>query len=76
MRHVSSIDSTALNALRQVIIQSKKHGIIIILSGVSQSVETSLHKAGIIRLVGAENICANIDQALFCAGERMKKEGA
>lgn len=64
MRHVSTIDATALNALRQVIVKSHKNKIIMVLSGVSPALEKSLRQAGIIDLIGEENITCNIDEAI------------
>ncbi|RJP60087.1 MAG: STAS domain-containing protein [Candidatus Auribacter fodinae] len=69
MRHVSSIDATGLNALRQVTKESKKRGIILVLSGVRAHLRNKLEKTGIIDLIGAENVLPNIDRALEHAGE-------
>lgn len=60
MRKVPFIDSTGLHNLSNLIRASRKEGIEVILSGVNPSVRETLLKAGIDRLVGEENICANI----------------
>ena len=60
MRKVPFIDSTGLHNLSNFIRASRKEGIEVILSGVNPSVRETLLKAGIDRLVGEENICANI----------------
>lgn len=64
MRHVSSVDATAINALRRVIEESFKYGITIVLSGLQDSVNDQLVKSGITQLVGRENVTLNIDTAL------------
>ncbi|MCA9402864.1 MAG: STAS domain-containing protein [Candidatus Omnitrophica bacterium] len=64
MRHVSSIDATALNALRRVIAQSKHAGVTILLSGVQNNLLNQLRTSGIVRMIGEENILVNIDRAL------------
>lgn len=72
MRHVSSIDATALNALKQVVMQSQKNGIFILLSGVHFSLLEQLEKSGIARLIRKENILSNIDKALARSSEVMR----
>lgn len=64
MRKVSFIDSTGLHNLEIFIRSSQSEGRVIILSGVHENVEKSLRKAGIVKLVGKENVCSNIHQAL------------
>ncbi|MCB9799148.1 MAG: STAS domain-containing protein [Candidatus Omnitrophica bacterium] len=64
MRHVLTIDATALNALRQVSNQSRKNGITLILSGIHAQPLAALQKSGLFELIGEENISANIDLAL------------
>ena len=41
----------------------------VILSGVHDNVEKSLRKAGLVKLVGKENVCNNIHLALQRAAE-------
>ncbi|MCA9395221.1 MAG: STAS domain-containing protein [Candidatus Omnitrophica bacterium] len=64
MRHVSSIDATALNALRRVIAQSNHAGVTILLSGVQRNLLKQLKTSGIVRMIGEENVLVNIDKAL------------
>lgn len=64
MRKVSFIDSTGLHNLEIFINSSLKEGRVIILSGVHENVEKSLRKAGIVKLVGKENVCSDIHIAL------------
>ncbi|MBQ5752445.1 MAG: STAS domain-containing protein [Bacteroidaceae bacterium] len=69
MRKVTFIDATGLHNLEIFIHASHKEGRTIILSGVHDNVEKSLRKAGIVKLVGKENVCSNIHQALARAKE-------
>ena len=69
MRKVTFVDSTALHNLEIFINASHKEGRTIILSGVHDNVEKSLRKAGIVKMVGAENIFSNIHLALQRAAE-------
>ena len=64
MRKVTFVDATGLHNLEIFINASHKEGRTIILSGVHDNVEKSLLKAGIVQLVGKENVCANIHLAL------------
>ncbi|MBU0468143.1 MAG: STAS domain-containing protein [Candidatus Omnitrophica bacterium] len=64
MRHVLSIDATAMNALRTVYEKSKRNGIVLILSGVRAQPLFSLEKSGLYSLIGEDNVVSNIDVAL------------
>lgn len=72
MRHVPSVDATALNALRGVLKQSKLRGVIIILSGVNDKVLKALRNSDITSIIGEENICPNISAALNKAKEYLE----
>jgi SulP family sulfate permease len=69
MRKVTFVDATALHNLEIFVNASKKEGRTIILSGVHDNVEKALRKAGIVKLVGKENVCSNIHLALQRAAE-------
>ena len=69
MRKVTFIDATGLHNLEIFIHASRKEGRTIILSGVHDNVEKALRKAGLVKLVGAENVCGNIHLALQRAQE-------
>lgn len=69
MRRVTFIDATGLHNLEIFINASTKEGRVVILSGVHDNVEKSLLKAGIVDLVGKENVCNNIHDALKRAHE-------
>ena len=69
MRKVTFVDATGLHNLEIFINASKKEGRVVILSGVHDNVEKALLKAGIVDLVGKDNVCNNIHLALQRAGE-------
>lgn len=64
MRKVSFIDATGLHNLETLIISSQKEGIHVVLSGVKPNVRTVLDHAGIDKLIGADHICDNINEAV------------
>ena len=64
MRKVPFIDSTGLHNLTNLIKLSQKDKIHILLSGVNPKVRESLEKANIATLLGAENICSDINEAM------------
>jgi len=64
MRKVPFIDSTGLNNLRNLCNMSRRKGAQIVLSGVVPKVEAVLRKNGFVEMLGSENICSHIDEAL------------
>lgn len=69
MRKVPFIDATGIHNLEILINGAKEEGIITVLSGVNPSVSEALHKAGIDRLIGTENICSHISIAVERANQ-------
>lgn len=67
MRKVPFIDSTGIHNLTTLCEMSQKEGIHIILSGVNEKVHTVLEKSGFYELLGKENICSNINEAIETA---------
>ena len=74
MRKVPFVDSTGIHNLTNLCLMSKKEGIQIVLSGVTQKVNAQLTKAGFQDIVGTENICSHIDLALARAREIMAEK--
>jgi len=72
MRNVPFIDSTGIHNLENLIRMSQKENITILLSGVNQNVKKSLETANINQIIGDENICSNINQAMQRANQLMK----
>ena len=73
MRKVPFIDSTGIHNLTNLCQMSQKENIHIILSGVNEKVHNVLEKSGIYELLGKENICSNINEALAVADKEIKE---
>ena len=69
MRKVPFVDSTGIHNLTNLCLMSQQEGIQVVLSGVNLKVQAVLHKAAFDTLLGEENICSHINEAL----ERAKK---
>lgn len=67
MRKVPFIDSTGIHNLTTLCEMSQKENIHIILSGVNPQVHNVMEKSGFYELLGKENICSNINEALEVA---------
>ncbi len=64
LRHVPAIDATALRALEDVCLRSARSGTQVVLSGVQPGPLATLQRAGIVDLVGSDNVTEDIDAAL------------
>ena len=69
MRKVSFIDSTGIHNLEQLFHRSQRCGLTLVLSGVNDNVFHTLEKAGLVQLIGRENIRNHINGALARAQE-------
>ena len=69
MRSVPALDSTALNALKNLVIVCERKGITLVFSHVNEQPMRVMKKAGFPELVGAQNFCPNISAALTRAEE-------
>lgn len=69
MRSVAALDATAMHSLEQLYEKCKKKNITLILSHVNEQPMRTLKKAGFDKMVGEENFCAHIDDALKRAGD-------
>ena len=72
MRRVPFIDSTGVNNLRNLCERTRKRGVTVILSGVTEKVQTTLEKFGVDKEIGAEYIFPHIVPALEKAEELVK----
>lgn len=64
MREVRGLDATAMRALQDVIDKVRRDGTTLILSGAPSQTLNLLERAGLLRTVDPQNLCANIDDAL------------
>ena len=72
MRKVSFIDSTGIHNLEQLYLRSQRCGMTLVLSGVNERVFQTLDKAGLVQLIGRQNIRDHINGALARAEEIVK----
>ena len=73
MRKVSFIDSTGIHNLEIFVEAALKNGQKIILSGVNKRVYQAIERAGIVDMLGKENVLDHIDKALERAKELAEK---
>jgi len=64
MRHVPAIDSTGLNALRDLVRRCRREGTLVLLSDVHAQPVVALERSGLYEELGEENVTGNIDDAL------------
>ena len=69
MRKVSFMDSTGIHNLEQLYVRSQRCGMTLVLSGVNENVYKTLDKAGLVELIGKENVRNHINGALARAQE-------
>lgn len=69
MRSVTALDATALHFLEQFYEKCEKKGITLVLSHVNEQPMNAMKKAGFDKMIGEENFCAHIDDALKRAEE-------
>lgn len=74
MRKVPFIDSTGIHNLESLCRMSQKEGITVVLSGVVEKVHLVLGKSGFYELLGEDNICPNINVALYRAKEILEQK--
>ena len=72
MRKVAFMDSTGIHNLEQLHERSVRCGMTLVLSGVNEHVFRTLEKAGLVQMIGRENICSHINGALARAEEIVK----
>ena len=69
LRNMTAIDATGIAALEELAAQLQGSGRAMLVCGARSQPAALMHEAGFERHVGAENICANIDEALKRAEE-------
>ena len=73
MRAVPAADSTAMNSMTALCERCKKNGVTLILSHVNEQPMRAMEKAGFVDLVGRENFCRNVEEALDHADKVLEK---
>ena len=69
MRHVPMVDVTAANAMKDMLRECKKRGIVLLLSGVLEQPRRALDQFGLLEEIGPRNVLNDIDDALVRARE-------
>lgn len=69
MRHVLTLDATALHTLEEIFTESVRSGVTLILSGVHSQPLVVMQKTGFLDKVGLNNVFTHIDDALARAKE-------
>lgn len=64
VRHVLSLDATALRVLEEVYESSKRNGTTLVLSGVHSQPLVLLTQSGFLDRIGIENVAGSLDEAL------------
>lgn len=64
MRHVRAIDATGLQAIEDLVTRLHKEDVEFLLSGAHAQPMVAMRSSGLIDLIGEENLCGNIDEAL------------
>ena len=64
LRWVPFIDITGLQTLEEVIRDLHRRKVRVMLTGANERVTGKLQRAGIVELIGADNFCENLEQAL------------
>jgi SulP family sulfate permease len=72
LRGMSAIDSTGLGAIEDVASRLKASGRHLLLCGAKEHPSRMIHQPVFVRLIGAENICGNIQDALDRAKQIME----
>ena len=67
MSAVPSLDSTASNALVGLCEKCRRKHIALLLSHINEQPMRAMKKAGLLDLIGEENVCNNIDEAILRA---------
>ncbi|MBQ4052303.1 MAG: STAS domain-containing protein [Clostridia bacterium] len=69
MRGVSALDATAMNSLEKLYKKCREKKVRLVLSHVNEQPYKVMKKAGFVQMVGEENFCAHIDDALVLAAK-------
>jgi SulP family sulfate permease len=64
LRWVPFIDITGLQTLEEVIRDLQRRKVRVMLTGANERVGSKLQRAGIVELIGEQNFCTNLEQAL------------
>lgn len=69
MRYVPSIDSTGVQVFESAVEKMRHDKVTVLVSGIQPQPMSALYKSGVVDLIGIENFCGNIDEALRKSAE-------
>jgi sulfate permease, SulP family len=69
MRYVPSIDSTGVQVFESAVEKLRRDKVTILVSGIQPQPMSALYKSGVVDLIGVENFCGNVDEALRKSAE-------
>ena len=72
MRHVLSLDATALEAIKQVCEESRKKGIIFLIADLHSQPLVAMQDSGLLKEVGEENVIGTLIETLEHAKKLLK----
>jgi SulP family sulfate permease len=76
------MDATGLNALRTAVEKMHRDRVLVLITGIQPQPMSVLHKSGVADLIGIENFCGDLNDALtrcerhLAAGAREKSHAA
>jgi SulP family sulfate permease len=71
MRYVPSMDATGVQVFESAVEKMRKHGVTVLVTGIQPQPMSALFKSGVVDLIGIENFCGNIDEALKKSREHL-----
>lgn len=74
LRHVPSIDATALHSLEVAIEKMQRDGVLVLLTGVQPQPMRVMFHSGLADKLGLHLFCANVDEALEVARQHLAAE--
>lgn len=69
LRNMTAIDATGIKALEDAALRLRESGRTAVFCGAPEQPRATMRKAGFDQMVGADNICANVDTALRRAAQ-------
>ncbi len=72
LRRTPVMDATGLHALTEVVHRSRKEGTLVLLSELQPQPLATLSRSALLDEIGAENVCATMDEALARAREELE----
>jgi SulP family sulfate permease len=64
MRYVPSMDATGVQVFESAVEKMQHDKVVVLVSGIQPQPMSALYKSGVVDLIGIENFCGNIDEAL------------